>query len=486
MDNFEGKSIKICIHPGCRNLPTFNRINEDYAILCSEHRLPEMVDVVNKTETEPIMEQNPLNEIIKKKKVQKKCQYIGCEKRPSFNISGEDSAILCSAHKMSEMIDVLNKTCIADGCQIHPAFNFKGKKCGSCCSKHKTPEMINVINRSCDFENCKKMPSYNVEGQKSSSRCLEHKTPEMVNVKKKRCNFENCKIYPSFNKENEKMGLRCAEHKEPDMVDVMHKTCNFENCKKQPKFNKDGENVGLRCAEHKEPDMVDVRNNKCNFENCKKQSNFNIKGKSIGLRCFEHKTVDMINVISKTCINEWCYTQIKNKKYEEFCLRCYVDKFPLNTISINYKTKEIAVAEFIKEKFPTHKWVEDKIISGGCSRRRPDLLIYLDDYVIIIEIDENQHMDYDCSNDNTRNLEISKDLNQKPIIFIRFNPDSYKSGGKKITSCWGRTIQGVCEVKKTKETEWNERLNTLKDKVEYWINNKPNDIGETEHLYYDK
>lgn len=50
---------------------------------------------------------------------------------------------------------------------------------------------------------------------------------------------------------------------------------------------------------------------------------------------------------------------------------------------------------------------------------------YLFSYISYIECDENQHKNYEKICENRRSMEIFEDLNFKPIIFIRFNPDSY-------------------------------------------------------------
>ena len=56
-------------------------------------------------------------------------------------------------------------------------------------------------------------------------------------------------------------------------------------------------------------------------------------------------------------------------------------------------------------------------------------------HIIVIEIDENIHSNYNCICENKRLMEISKDLGHRPIVFIRFNPDSYiDKDGKKIKS----------------------------------------------------
>jgi hypothetical protein len=129
----------------------------------------------------------------------------------------------------------------------------------------------------------------------------------------------------------------------------------------------------------------------------------------------------------------------------------------------------------------------DKRISNGCSKRRPDILVDLGYQVVIIEVDENQHVEYECSCENKRLMEIYLDIGKRPIIFIRFNPDDYNQNGKKITSCWGVDGNGFACVKKNKQKEWIQRLDLLKTTLEYWINQKniTNKTIETIQLYYD-
>lgn len=162
--------------------------------------------------------------------------------------------------------------------------------------------------------------------------------------------------------------------------------------------------------------------------------------------------------------------------------------FPDKPVARNYKTKEYAVVEFIKNTFPAFPWISDKIIQGGCSKRRPDLLLDLGYQLIIIEVDENQHTDYDCSCENKRIMELSQDIGHRPIVFIRFNPDDYDKNGKNVTSCWGLNQTGICVVKKSKKDEWLQRLNALAEQVNYWLQpkNETNKTVEIIQLFYDE
>jgi hypothetical protein len=188
------------------------------------------------------------------------------------------------------------------------------------------------------------------------------------------------------------------------------------------------------------------------------------------------------------CKSSWCET-FGNKKYEGYCLACFVNN-PENhdkPAMSNYKTKEKDVVDRITQTFTDFTWVADKRVQDGCSRRRPDLLLDMGSHIIIVEVDENKHTDYDCSCENKRLMEISQDLGHRPVVFIRFNPDEYVTD-KNITSCWGQNQHGICVVKKSKNTEWTERLSILKQTIDYWINlvNITNKTVETIQLFYDE
>jgi hypothetical protein len=266
------------------------------------------------------------------------------------------------------------------------------------------------------------------------------------------------------------------------MVDVKSKTCL--ECNTHPPFNKKGETKPLYCSEHKKEGMISVKGKTC--LECNKHPTFNKKGDTMPLYCLSHKKENMIDVINKTCKSEWCLTRSR-EKYDWYCLFCYTNLFPDKPISRNYKTKEYAVVEYIKTKFPNLNWIADKIVSGGCSKRRPDLVLDMLYQIIIVEIDENQHTNYDCSCQNKRTMELSQDFAHRPIVFIRFNPDDYEKDGTNITSCWGIDKRGMCVVKKSKNSEWNERLNALEVHINYWINpeNITNKTIETIQLFYD-
>ena len=153
----------------------------------------------------------------------------------------------------------------------------------------------------------------------------------------------------------------------------------------------------------------------------------------------------------------------------------------------NYKTKESDVVERVKQAFKNYDWVVDKTVQGGRSRRRPDLLLRMRTHVIIVEIDENKHNAYECSCENRRMMELSRDVNHTKIVFIRFNPDAYEDvkTGKKVKSCW--TIDErtqVLHVSAANRPQWEMRVEKLKQQIQLWIKNVPTKTVEVIQLFY--
>ena len=187
---------------------------------------------------------------------------------------------------------------------------------------------------------------------------------------------------------------------------------------------------------------------------------------------------------SSLCKTPLCET-FANSKYKGHCLTCFIHLFPDEPNVRNYKTKEKDVVDRITQTFTTFTWIADKKVQDGCSRRRPDLLLDMESHIIIVEIDENKHTDYDCSCENKRLMELSQDLQHRPIVFIRFNPDDYTNqDGILVKSCWKLNKLGVMQITKTKQKEWEERIESLRQQIQYWIDNQTEKTIEIIELFY--
>jgi hypothetical protein len=419
------------------------------------------------------------------------CVEENCNKRAWYNFNGELNTLYCGYHKKDGMQNIRVNRCKGDECNKYPSYNFEGLK-AEYCLEHKEEGMFIVRGKLCQFENCKKRANYKHLDEKFPTHCFKHKGIDMVIHKKgKTCELITCEKIATYNFEG--LNTRfCKDHKEDGMVNMRDKSCNFPDCNVTKGYNYKGQPAKF-CLTHKLDGMVDVKNTFCEFENCDKQPSFNYEGLKQGRFCASHQLDGMVDTKNrkKKCLTEMCYTFVGNDKYKGYCLFCYIHMFPDEPVTRNYKTKESAVIDFVLSEFPNEKysWVTDKKIAGGCSKKRPDILLDLGYQVIIVEIDENQHTDYDCFCENKRLMELSQDVGHRPIVFIRFNPDDYKRKDKKpITSCWGINKNGINRVKKSKKKEWQERLDNLKSQIEYWIcdANVTNKTIEIVQLYFDE
>jgi hypothetical protein len=186
----------------------------------------------------------------------------------------------------------------------------------------------------------------------------------------------------------------------------------------------------------------------------------------------------------KRCPNciDWIDSRGGQKKFNGYCATCYHRLFP-NTQRPgvrNYKTKELAVLCHLEQHFPKHHIVNDRPISGGCSKKKPDFFFELLTHVIIVEVDEHGHMPYDKSCEEVRMMELSEDIAHRPLVFIRFNPDKTSTE----PGCWGYDETGRAVVKKKRAIEWQERLATLTAKITFWLSTIPNKTVELIKLYY--
>jgi hypothetical protein len=170
-----------------------------------------------------------------------------------------------------------------------------------------------------------------------------------------------------------------------------------------------------------------------------------------------------------------------NSKYKPYCYRCYCAKNPGAVISKNFKLKEHHLVDSLREYYEDIELVHDKRIDDGCSLRRPDLRIECFTHTIIIECDEDRHTGYSC--ENKRIMEIFQDLGNRPIIFLRFNPDSYKDeeSGETVKGCFKVMADNRINIQKK---EWNRRISKLRERIDYHLINVPDKEVTIEHLFY--
>ncbi len=420
----------------------------------------------------------------------KKCNEELCSTFPLYNINGQKKGLYCNNHKKENMINVAHKKCLE--CNKIPVFNFKNNKTGIYCAEHKKENMIDITIKICIEKNCTKNAYYNVPNNKTKLYCLEHKKENMISTKS-RCLEENCLISPIFNYIGCKSGIYCTKHKKENMYDVVTKNCINDNCLKKAYYcyidDKKKKLKPLYCNEHKKENMYNIKYDLCNENDCKNIAFYNFKNENKMLYCFKHRKNNMFNLKIKLCKNKIC-DNCSNSRYDGYCSKCFFILNPDSKKTIYAKFRENNITDYLKNNITENnykKMVFDKLIEGGKSYRRPDILIDKENYYIIIEIDEHQHNKYEKDNEKKRIKDIAEDLNNKNIIFIRFNPDSYiDKNNNKIENCWKINKSNAPVLKDKKIEEWNKRLNLLLERIKYWLNNVPNNNIIIEYLFYNE
>lgn len=114
------------------------------------------------------------------------------------------------------------------------------------------------------------------------------------------------------------------------------------------------------------------------------------------------------------CINCLHVYVNKRSKFHPYCFRCYCVLNPDVDIPKRYKMKEHHMRDALKHEFPTTTLIFDKKVDNGCSSRRPDVRIECLTHTIIVECDENQHVNYSC--ENKRIMELFQDLGNRRLL----------------------------------------------------------------------
>jgi hypothetical protein len=84
-------------------------------------------------------------------------------------------------------------------------------------------------------------------------------------------------------------------------------------------------------------------------------------------------------------------------------------------------------------------------------------------------------------------MEIFRDLGNRPMCVIRFNPDQYfDENNVLVKSCWSYSKIGLAIINRSKRDEWKKRLEALKIAIQNNIENIPQKEIEITSIYFDK
>lgn len=170
-------------------------------------------------------------------------------------------------------------------------------------------------------------------------------------------------------------------------------------------------------------------------------------------------------------------------KYKYCCAGCFYHLHPNEKIPSRYKKKQNYIHDEIKGTFGDDYFKYDAKIEGGCSKRLPDWFRDCLTHSVIIECDEDQHKKEDAICEHKRMMMLFVDLANRPIVFIRFNPDKYRNRE-------GRIVRGCFKFDSTNNIdtfreEFISRFEALKHTVQEAIETVPQKEVSIIHLFYD-
>lgn len=415
----------------------------------------------------------------------------GCIKRIKI-VTAQGNGTLLTMDEMEclELITTcgyysITKKCIGkledgDNCPLNPSFGFEDDDRPTCCEKHSLDGMINIIAKYCQFLNCDKIASCGPIGTKLREFCAQHCPNEgYEDIRHKKCdhideNGNKCTTVANHNFIHHRTGVKCAKHKEPDMIDVRQK-CKTPNCRNQrgygypngkPLYCKNckdelGEDTMIRiyhsckvCVALKVPLPKRARYGPLfmSAQYCFEHSRFNYTATPYPIcdhmGCYEFATCcnDTGNEILDLMRGDWpirCKGHIMKGDKElirKECRDCQELDYMFEEQQIcatccnysrnkqeHYSKKEESVKrELIKNEI---QFIHDETVANGKYKYRPDFQIVEGDFTIMLEIDEHQHRAYTSERELLRMRRIQEDC-KRPVVFIRYNPDSYRIDGK--------------------------------------------------------
>ena len=428
--------MDICQAIDCKKLSRFGHEKEK-PLRCFEHRLEGMRDV---------------------KCPRKTCQTAGCEKYPIFGYIPRQP-LTCSRHKTHGMADVQNKRCDHEGCSRLPSFAMPGQHAIRC-SSHRENGMIDVNRaKKCTTKGCSRAARHK-DPVTNAQACDLHVRPGMARLPKKSCNcaFPGCTKQRNYGTDPKKPS-HCGQHKLPGMM-VSKARCTAEGCQKLPSW---GFVAPERCARHKMEGMRQFYGRLCKSPGCLRSASFGVQHRK-PIRCLEHKTTDMTNVIAhmQPCVSCGLQTRADIVK-KGLCYYCRPATMPTHS-------KELVVKKLLQTQLGhidfVHDRVTEAILECACRKYRPDFWAELPTFVLVIEVDEHQHEQYEPSCELRRLVELLAACMGKPLVVIRYNPDGYK-------------IQGETERTSTKK-----RQAALIDTIRKYENRILDKILTVEYMFY--
>lgn len=376
------------------------------------------------------------------------CEKSGEEKVANCGYPSNRKRVVCSTHKKDRMIELSGNMCV--GCEENgnykrAIYGYRKDRKKVSCSSHKKDDMVDLVHSmclECEKNRKEKRATYGYPKKKKIS-CISHKKDGMVDLVHSMCidckqDGKDCRA--SYGYPSNKKKILCAKHKKDGMICLVKNLCDVcaesgieKQCSYGPMFQSK-----THCAVHKLDNEFRINFPKCT--ECQEYAHFgDIKSSEIPQHCENHKTSNEENMILTEC--DVCCMEYMLPDGQNTCARCLgwvVQEAKRRRIK---EEKVINLLTGIQDKTGPPRI--NQAVKDGCDNLKPDLFYweYTHHFHLIVECDEHQHSRYAChiQGELTRIINIYENGSMGfPLLFVRFNPDEYYKGDKRVKAYRGR------------------------------------------------
>jgi hypothetical protein len=214
------------------------------------------------------------------------------------------------------------------------------------------------------------------------------------------------------------------------MMSVQTKKCQEPKCRESATYGKDEFHRAQFCVVHKNATSVCIADAmRCSHDGCVEQYEFVVEtdpsagaGPSTGpvsrKVCLVHAPPGYEASLKRMC--KYCDLM---EDAQFVCADCQRRSKP---------QKEYAVVRHLHRTInvPLKYTSYDESPDRECTNKRPDIRFEMLTHDVIVEVDENQHRGYEESCECARISEIVGAIGGKSVVFVRYNPDTVRFGGK--------------------------------------------------------
>ena len=339
-------------------------------------------------------------------------KVCACGTRMSFGFVGQKKALFCQNCKPEEAVNVVSRKC---ECELSsPSFGIEGKTKRKWCKHCPTLPPDAVILNYRKLCLCKSVcPSFKIIGMYDVLFCVKCKPENSEHIYHVKCQCGTIASYGLLGDDIPKWCFKCSPE---EAVDVVRKKC--EKCSTRIKLYNFPGQTPVFCGICKEKGMIYRSTKKCCSLKCR---GFAIYGPSLNLRlrCDAHKLENDFNLVEKDCVSCGLPNILDKNNKCQYCDETNFKNF--------LKRKEFIIKDFLVAN-KMGDFIQNKVANGSdCGLERVDFFWDLKTHIVILEVDEDQHKNYQCDCEQIRMVNVTQTFGGTPVFWIRYNPDKFKT-----------------------------------------------------------